>query len=262
MVIQEMTTVQPLRGALRRRNQNMGSAAVHRRRLGRGRSRDRQYGNLGGHTSGASPDGRYLAFMSDRDLTGYDSTRCNSAEPDEEVYLYHAELAAGVLEPERSLCARATRRARARSASEDAPRCRCESDSGSERCGLSAAMQSGRRNSVAGGEHPGLGHVLRSRGGPSAALSCQTAAGCSSTATTRSCPQDVNGTWDVYEYEPPGDGCQAHAGDAAFHPRAVEVDAHTADEGRRLRRSDLLRRIRAKNRPSSTPGKTAVTCSS
>jgi WD40-like Beta Propeller Repeat len=41
-------------------------------------------------TSRVSPDGLYLAFMSDRSLTGYDNTDANSGEPDEEVFLYDA----------------------------------------------------------------------------------------------------------------------------------------------------------------------------
>jgi hypothetical protein len=41
-------------------------------------------------TARVSPDGHWLAFMSDRDLTGYDSTDAASGRPDEEVYLYDA----------------------------------------------------------------------------------------------------------------------------------------------------------------------------
>jgi DNA-binding beta-propeller fold protein YncE len=40
--------------------------------------------------SRVSPDGRYLSFMSDRSLTGYDNLDASSGKPDEEVYLYHA----------------------------------------------------------------------------------------------------------------------------------------------------------------------------
>jgi hypothetical protein len=42
------------------------------------------------HTVETSPDGRYLAFMSDRSLTGYDNRDASSGEPDEEVYRYDA----------------------------------------------------------------------------------------------------------------------------------------------------------------------------
>ncbi|HEY5194444.1 MAG TPA: hypothetical protein VIJ39_11320 [Solirubrobacteraceae bacterium] len=37
-----------------------------------------------------SPNGRWLAFMSNRNLTGYDTADANSGRPDEEVYLYEA----------------------------------------------------------------------------------------------------------------------------------------------------------------------------
>lgn len=41
-------------------------------------------------TTRVSPDGRYLTFMSQRPLTGYDNTDAVSGQPDEEVYLYDA----------------------------------------------------------------------------------------------------------------------------------------------------------------------------
>jgi hypothetical protein len=47
-------------------------------------------GDLGLLTSRVSPNGEYLAFMSDRDITGYDNRDATSGVPDEEVYLYHA----------------------------------------------------------------------------------------------------------------------------------------------------------------------------
>jgi DNA-binding beta-propeller fold protein YncE len=50
-------------------------------------------GELGGITSQVSSNGRYLAFMSDRDLTGYDSADADPAAKgadDEEVFLYDA----------------------------------------------------------------------------------------------------------------------------------------------------------------------------
>jgi hypothetical protein len=46
--------------------------------------------NLAGVRSRVSPDGRYLAFMSSRSLTGYDNIDVNSGHPDQEVYLYDA----------------------------------------------------------------------------------------------------------------------------------------------------------------------------
>ncbi len=43
---------------------------------------------IGRLTARVSPDGRYVAFMSDRSLTGYDNRDANSGKPDMEVYLY------------------------------------------------------------------------------------------------------------------------------------------------------------------------------
>jgi hypothetical protein len=42
-------------------------------------------------TSRVSPDGRFVAFMSDRSLTGYDNRDANSGKPDMEVYMYDAQ---------------------------------------------------------------------------------------------------------------------------------------------------------------------------
>ncbi len=47
-------------------------------------------GTLAGVTSRVSPNGRYLAFMSQRSLTGYDNTDVHSGQADEEVFLYDA----------------------------------------------------------------------------------------------------------------------------------------------------------------------------
>jgi hypothetical protein len=43
-------------------------------------------------TSRVSPDGRFVVFMSDRSLTGYDNADASSGQPDEEVYLYDSAL--------------------------------------------------------------------------------------------------------------------------------------------------------------------------
>jgi hypothetical protein len=48
-------------------------------------------------TARVSPDGQWLAFMSQRDLTGYDTRDAVSGKPDEEVYLYHADAGFGHL---------------------------------------------------------------------------------------------------------------------------------------------------------------------
>jgi hypothetical protein len=46
---------------------------------------------LGELTARVSPDGRWLAFMSERPLTGYDNRDAVSGERDEEVFLYDAQ---------------------------------------------------------------------------------------------------------------------------------------------------------------------------
>lgn len=46
---------------------------------------------LGEITVRSSPDGRYLAFMSSRSLTGYDNRDLHSGKPDEEVFLYDSQ---------------------------------------------------------------------------------------------------------------------------------------------------------------------------
>lgn len=46
---------------------------------------------FGALTARVSPDGRYLAFMSNRSLTGYDNNDAITGNPDEEVYLYDAQ---------------------------------------------------------------------------------------------------------------------------------------------------------------------------
>jgi hypothetical protein len=46
--------------------------------------------SLSGLVARVSPDGRWLAFMSDRSLTGYDNRDGVTGKPDEEVYLYDA----------------------------------------------------------------------------------------------------------------------------------------------------------------------------
>jgi hypothetical protein len=50
----------------------------------------RENADLGSVTARVSPDGRYLAFMSERSLSGYDNHDSKSGARDEEVFLYHA----------------------------------------------------------------------------------------------------------------------------------------------------------------------------
>jgi DNA-binding beta-propeller fold protein YncE len=142
-------------------------------------------------TSGVSPNGRYLTFMSERSLTGYDNRDAGSGVPDEEVFLY--DYATG-----RVVCAS---------------------------CNPTGARPAGIHEGIAYEEHlvdyaqnwtnrwfaasiPGWtteslsGALYQSRYlSNSGRLFFD-----SSDALV---PADVNGTEDVYEYEPAGEGsCQ------------------------------------------------------
>ena len=48
-------------------------------------------GNLAAMSATVSPNGDYLAFMSQQNLTGYDPSDAHGGAPDEEVYLYDAQ---------------------------------------------------------------------------------------------------------------------------------------------------------------------------
>ncbi len=149
-----------------------------------------------------SPDGRWLAFMSDRSLTGYDSRDAVSGEPDEEVYLYHAApAAAGKL-----VCA-----------SCDPTGARPEGERSGGPAGT-GATQEGQLIDPAqpqgqawlAGNIPGWDEINLTGDawtGPTYEPRDLSDSGRlffdSSDALV---PQDVNGTWDVYEYEPAGVG--------------------------------------------------------
>jgi hypothetical protein len=174
------------------------------------------------HTSRSSPDGRYLAFMSERSLTGYDNTDVSEAETetevesgvetkvhhDEEVYEYDVETGKLV--------------------------CASCNPTGARPDGEEYETPEGR-----GTEHENM----RLAGGylvwpDSQWLAANVPGWTPYTSFSSSLhqsrylsnsgrlffnshealvPQDVNGTWDVYEYEPPGNGsCVGTA--STFHP--------------------------------------------
>ncbi len=143
------------------------------------------------HTSRVSPDGRYLAFMSSQSLTGYDNADANAGQPDEEVYLYHAEVSSsGELEPGKLVCASCN-------------------PTGARPLGVAPAegfiddefWESARLAA----DVPGFTGYSNSRAlYQSRYLSDSGRLFFNSPEAL--VPQDVNGTWDVYEYEPPGVG--------------------------------------------------------
>jgi DNA-binding beta-propeller fold protein YncE len=145
-------------------------------------------------TARVSPDGRYLAFMSDRELTGYDNRDANSGVPDEEVFLYDAEAGGG------------------------AGRLVCAS------CNPTGARPDGMEDHESGDTAPLVdeGEVWNGRW-LAASIPGWTPVDNSGLAFYQSrylsdngrlffnssdalVPQDVNGTEDVYEYEPSGEG--------------------------------------------------------
>jgi hypothetical protein len=151
-------------------------------------------GALGVLTAGVSPDGRYLAFMSERSLTGYDNIDVHSGQPDVEVFLYDAGTG-------RLTCA---------SCNPSGARPSGVFDSG-EYPGLLVDRYGSWRGHWLAGSIPGwmtvhdLAAFYRSRYlSDSGRLFFDSA--------DALVPRDANGTEDVYEYEPSGVGGCAQAG--------------------------------------------------
>jgi hypothetical protein len=158
---------------------------------------DWKWGNLGRHTSGASPDGHYLTFMSERDLTGYDTTDANSGESDEQVYLYDAATSKLVCASCNPTGARAV----------------------GEEYGAEIDVKSGHHENMrfVGGYEvwPGErwlaanipGWVTYSpKNGAHQPRYLSNSGRLFFNSHDALVPQDVNGQWDVYQYEPPSNG--------------------------------------------------------
>jgi hypothetical protein len=150
------------------------------------------------HTSRASPNGRYLAFISNRSLTGYDNDDVNSGVPDEEVFLFDAATG-------RLVCAS---------------------------CNPTGARPVGVKVEEAAfvdDEMWGAGTWLSANVPGFTPYHNQRALYQSRYLSNSGrlffnshealVPQDVNGQWDVYEYEPPGIG-DCSAVDVTFSPRS------------------------------------------
>jgi hypothetical protein len=166
---------------------------------------DASFGDLRRHTAGASPDGRYLAFMSERDLTGYDTADAASGEPDEEVYLYHAETSpSGQLQPGKLVCASCNPTG-ARPVGEEYGG---EDDVNS---GLKINMRFVGGYEVWENEQwlaaniPGWADFTLGYGAHQPRYLSDNGR-LFFNSHEALVPADVNGTWDVYEYEPPGNG--------------------------------------------------------
>ncbi len=175
-----------------------------------------------GLTARVSPNGEWLAFVSERSLTGYDNFDAVSDEPDDEVYEYGA--AAGEL-----VCASCN-------------------PTGSRPHGMSSEQISTANGGIIGGDQVYSGWVAADL--PPWTPTSLGAAIYQSRYLDNSgrlffdssdalVPKDINKTGDVYEYEPEGVPAGEHAcssasqsGSVVFRPaRSVEVEGRLVDEG-------------------------------
>jgi hypothetical protein len=155
-------------------------------------------------TARVSPDGRWLAFMSQRPLTGYDTRDAVTGRPDEEVYLYHAEPGGAG----RLVCASCDPTG-ARPAGVEYGKTNERID-GAEKAwpgsqGLAASV-------------PGWTgfHGARTRQARHQPRYLSDSGRLFFNAPGALVPGDVNGVGDVYEFEPAGvGGCSAGAGSAS-----------------------------------------------
>lgn len=144
--------------------------------------------SLGLLAARVSPDGHWLAFMSQRSLTGHDNRDAVSAVPDEEAFLYNGESGHTVCVSCRPSGARPVGQ-----------------EYGPE--GLNMPLVGGERvwnkTSWLAADLPGWTEYTLStaRHQPSYLSNSGRMFFNSHDALV---PQDDNGTWDVYEYEPPG----------------------------------------------------------
>lgn len=153
-----------------------------------------------------APDGRWFAFMSNRDLTSYDTRDAVTGLRDEEVYLYDASA-------NRLVCAS------------------CD-PTGARPVGFEGELGTGFASLVPGWTTSGFLTRYQSRYlSDSGRLFFD--------SEDALVPRDVNGTQDVYQYEPEGvpageHACTRHAqsGSVVFKPaRGFEVEGRKGEEG-------------------------------
>ena len=174
-------------------------------------------------TARVSPNGRYLSFVSDRDLTGYDPTDATTGKPDEEVYEYDAEtghLACASCEP-----------------------------TGGRSHGIEYGIE-GKNMPRVGGDGVWEQYVSLAANIPGWTPYKNEHAAYQSRYLSDSgrlffnsddglVPKDANNNWDVYEYEPQGVPTGEHAcgagsasGSDVFKPGAIaQVEGRTVAEG-------------------------------
>jgi hypothetical protein len=168
-----------------------------------------------------SPNGRWFAFNSSADLTGYDTADASSGQPDLEVYLYDAATG-------RTSCAS---------------------------CNPTGARPGGVNVTPGAGQSPdwvtaGVPEWATASNGPEGAEGGGNVTVYQPRYLSNSgrlffdsndalVPQDVNGTWDVYQYEPEGVPSGVHAcssssttGGDVFEPaHSFEVEGRKGESG-------------------------------
>jgi hypothetical protein len=145
------------------------------------------YSGRAGMTSRVSPNGQWLAFMSNRDLTGYDTTDAISGMPDEEVYAYSAAA-------DRLVCA-----------SCNPTGARPVGVEYADKFGLVQGLQNFENSTwIASNIPPWMTFTGSYSNYQSRYLSDEGRLFFDSHDAL--VPQDVNGNQDVYQYEPPGAG--------------------------------------------------------
>jgi hypothetical protein len=179
---------------------------------------------LSGMTSRVSPSGEWLAFMSQRSLTGYDNRDALSGAPDEEVYLYNGVSG-------RLVCASCN-------PSGARPHGAEYGESGAfalhEVVGGDGVWEG---TTWLGGLIPGWTEVNTADFYQPHYLS--NSGRLFFDANDALVPKDVNGQWDVYEYEPEGAAAGGHgcspssaSGSVVYRPAdAFEVEGHAGQEG-------------------------------
>lgn len=147
--------------------------------------------NLGYVTSRVSPSGTFLAFMSDRGLTGYNNKDVNSGRPDEEVYLYDSST-------RRLVCASCN-------PTGAPPVGVLDTQNSGEGLGLVVDRPEIWKNRWLAGSIPGW-TTLELRRGIYQSRYLSDAGRLFFDAADSLAPQDTNSKEDVYEYEPAGQG--------------------------------------------------------
>lgn len=147
-----------------------------------------EFANL---TSKVSGNGEWLAFMSDRELTGYDNRDLNSGRHDEEVYLYDTA-------EEKLICASCNPNG-------ERPTGVLDEEEAGEGDGLLVDRPITWVHRWISGSVPGF-TALSATEAPYQSRYLFDNGRLFFTSAEALAPQDVNGKEDVYEYEPPGVG--------------------------------------------------------